>query len=333
MAQSSYAYAMGRIRSIEGKMLSGAQLDRMIDAKAADDAMRVLAEAEYGLAVGDAEGFRDYEKVLDDEYAKLIKLIRELSPEPKLIDIFLLKNDYHNAKAFLKGEFSGNLDESILSQAGLISPQKLKAALLERKFSDIPRILAAGIEEAIESFNKASDPQAVDIVLDKAQFAEMLLEAETLGNAFLTGLVRRYIDIANIGAFVRVKAMGKAWEFLRDALLDGGYVGHDLFFRSLQDNLDNFIAAVQATAYSDLCEEGLKSYQATGSLTVFERKADDFITDYISKAKLMSAGMEIIVSYFVAKQSELKNVRVVMVGKKNGIPGEIIRERLRKAYV
>ena len=339
LTNMSYGYAMGRIKTIENKMLTKNQLDRMIDSRTVDDAMRILAEADYGYSGGDAEAFRDYEKLLDDEYAKLINLIRDISPEPALVNVFLIKNDYHNVKVLLKGEFSkgknedGSIDETILSENGLIPLHLLKRAMLERKYSDIPPIMASGIERTIEAFNRTSDPQVIDITLDIALFTQMLSEAEALDNSFLTGLVRSYIDIANIGAFIRVKAMGKTWEFLRDALLYGGYIDHDVYYEAMQNSIDSFTDALCATRYDSLCEEGIKSFQSTGSLTVFERNADDYINSYIGKSKLMSAGIEIIIAYLVAKQSEIKNVRVIIVGKKNNIPGEIIRERLRETYV
>ena len=333
LVYKSYEYAMGRIRSIEKKMLTRAQLDRMVDSRSPDDALRILAEAEYGSAGDDPEAARDYEILLDNENGKLIGLIKELSPEPALITIFLLKYDYHNIKVLLKGEFSGNTDDSILSGMGNIPISILKTAMLERKFKDFAKEMIDGIEASVDAFNRTSDPQVVDIILDKALYRHMLREANAVGNEFLTGLINSYIDIANISTFVRARAMKKSWEFLRDVLLEGGLITLDVYRENYQESLESFISALFNTPYDELCEEGLKSYQLAGNLTVFERKADDYINDYIKKSKLLSAGMETLISYLVAKQAEIKNARVIMVGKKNSIPEEIIRERLRNTYV
>ncbi|MDK2799758.1 MAG: V/A-type H+/Na+-transporting ATPase subunit [Clostridiales bacterium] len=47
----------------------------------------------------------------------------------------------------------------------------------------------------------------------------------------------------------------------------------------------------------------------------------------------MAFGIEPLVAYLMAKENEIKIVRIIMVGKINNISNEIIRERLREAYV
>jgi V/A-type H+-transporting ATPase subunit C len=191
--------------------------------------------------------------------------------------------------------------------------------------------MAEGFEDALRAYQKAQDPQAIDIRLDRAAYAQMLAEAREFGNPFLLGLVEIYIDTANIGAFVRVRAMKKSRDFLRGALLEGGRLGRDMFERHLPDaTAEGFVAALQFTPYGAICEEGIKAWQATGASTVFERLADDFAISYAGAARLKSAGPETIVAYLVAKQAELKNARIVLVGKTNAIPGDTIRERLRR---
>jgi V/A-type H+-transporting ATPase subunit C len=340
---------MGRIRAVEGKMLGRAQLERMIEAKTAGEAARVLRESGYGRQSGEPElsggegaagggsgsgGDGGYERLLDEENGKLIGFLGEISPEPMLLNIFLRKNDYHNLKVLMKGELSGHPDDSLLSRSGLIPPQKLAACARERSFRDLPKAMADGYEEAARAYSKALDPQAIDIKLDRAAYAQMLAEAREFGNPFLLGLVVIYIDIANIGAFVRIKAMKKSRDFLRGALLEGGRLDRAVFERHLSDaTVEGFVAALQFTPYGAICEEGLKAWQATGTITAFERLADDFALAYAGAARLRPAGPETIVAYLVAKQAELKNARIVLVGKTNAIPGDTIRERLRRSSV
>jgi V/A-type H+-transporting ATPase subunit C len=53
----------------------------------------------------------------------------------------------------------------------------------------------------------------------------------------------------------------------------------------------------------------------------------------IRDAKYVTFGPEPILAYIYAKESEIKNLRIIMVGKINNIPSEVIRERLREVYV
>ena len=366
MGNHSYAYAMGRIRSAERKMLGRNQFDRMIEARNAEDAIHILRENGYGGAGPDAQiEAREYEHLLDAENENLAAFITEISPEPRLLNVFLLRYDYHNLKVMLKAEFSGGGGGggsdagsgaaggvagasgvagvgggagAALSRSGIFEPERLSRIVNERMLFALPAPMAAGIQEAIRAYQQSvaiqsPDPQCIDIKLDRAMYAHMFIEAKELKNAFVEKLIGIYIDLANIGAFLRMRNMRKDIAFLRGALISGGNVDHGIFARFLQDSNESFVSAMQHTAYSQLCEEGVKSYESTGLLTVFERGADNFINTYIKKTKLYPIGLELIAAYFVARQTELKNIRIVMVGKINGIAQDVIRERLRECYV
>ena len=67
--------------------------------------------------------------------------------------------------------------------------------------------------------------------------------------------------------------------------------------------------------------------------TVFERLCDNFIMSYIKEAKYKSLTMEPMAAYIYARETEVKTVRIIMSGKINGIDADVIKERLRDAYV
>ena len=55
--------------------------------------------------------------------------------------------------------------------------------------------------------------------------------------------------------------------------------------------------------------------------------------DLIKGARLVTFGPDRILSYIYAKETEIKIIRIIMVGKLNNISQEVIRERLRDSYV
>ena len=55
--------------------------------------------------------------------------------------------------------------------------------------------------------------------------------------------------------------------------------------------------------------------------------------DMMREAKFIPFGVEPLLAYIYAKETEIKVVRIIMVGKLNNISGEVIRERLRDIYV
>jgi V/A-type H+-transporting ATPase subunit C len=332
-SDTHYAYAVSRIRAIERKMLDKQKFDRMIDAKTPEEALKVLTEAGYGFEDSEQGNVYDYERMLQEESKKVYALLQEIAPQPEMFDLFLILNDYHNIKVLLKGEFSGNLDESLLLDFSLIPPSELKIKLQERKWDDLPPTMKEAIEETIETYNRTSDPQVIDLILDKAAYAHMLKQAEASKNQFLVKLVKIKIDLANINAFLRVKFLKKSWDYLDKVLLAGGTIDKKIFMQNLQSPLESFVNELSRTPYDKLCQEGLGSLHSSKGITHFEKLTDNFVMEYVRKARYITLGIEPLVAYLKAKETEIKNARIIMVGKINNISGEIIRERLREAYV
>ena len=54
---------------------------------------------------------------------------------------------------------------------------------------------------------------------------------------------------------------------------------------------------------------------------------------HIEKAKYKSFGIEPLIAFYIAKDAEIKNVRIILSCKHNELPPQTIRERVRKLYV
>ena len=327
-----YAYAVARIRAIEKKLLDKTGIDRMVDAKSPEESLKMIVEAGYGNPSGDSLQAQDYEKLLKEEQKKVCGLIKEIAPEPEIFDLFLHRHDYHNLKVILKSEFLGQDNDEIFIDFGTISVNKLKMMVRDRNFSEMPEIMRAAVEECIDTFNRTGDSQSIDLIMDRASFEHMKEVAKKSCYDFLIELVKIMADIANIKIFLRVKKLGKSWDFLQKVLLPGGSIDSKAFIENLDAPIDNFINMLFYKPYGKLAE-GLESFKASGSMTKFEKLSDNFIISYARKSIYKPLGIEPLVGYVIAKENEIKNIRIIMVGKINNIPNDIIRERLRESYV
>ena len=328
-----YAYAVGRIRAIERKLLDKNKIDRMLDSKTPDEALKVLSEADYSHLSGEVSSAFEYESLLKNELKKVYSLLADIAPQPEVFNTFLFKNDFHNIRVLIKAEFSNKDELNLLTDSGSISLDSLKAMIRDRNFKNMPRVMKTAIEECIDSFNRIGDPQLIDIILDKAWFILMAESAKHSGMSFLIKLVDIMIDLINIKAFLRVKSLDKSWDFVDKILLSGGTINRKVFFDNLEEPLQNITSALSLTQYSAICEDGIKEYSLKGTLTRFEKLCDDYITNFLKKAKYIHLGIEPLIAYLIAKETEIKNVRIIMVGKINNISNDVIRERLRETYV
>ena len=181
---TSYAYAVGRIQAIENRMLDQNKLDLLIGSRSAEEALRMLQDAGYA----EGEDVSGYEVLLSRELARAYAILKELAPDREVIDVFLLKNDYHNLKVLIKQEFSNNqaLDyDNLLVENGTIGVDEIALFYVNREFDRLSPFMKEACEACIEMMQTTADPQMIDIILDKAMYREMLAIADRFGNAFV----------------------------------------------------------------------------------------------------------------------------------------------------
>ena len=83
----------------------------------------------------------------------------------------------------------------------------------------------------------------------------------------------------------------------------------------------------------ELLTAGTDQITLDGKYTKFERIADDMKLKYVKDAKYVSFGIEPLIGYLIAKEMEIKNLRIILTGKVTEVPVEKISERLRDTYV
>ena len=193
--------------------------------------------------------------------------------------------------------------------------------------------MRASVEEAMEDFSAKNDPQRIDIILDKAMFEEMKAIAKELDDKFTDEYVKAMIDLTNIKTLLRVKKQNKGREFLLSVIISGGNIDKETLLALLTDSTENIPGKLSYTNYVEVLKNGVESYIKSGSAGYLEKLIDNYIMEKMKSAKMISFGGEPLLAYIYAKETEIKVIRIIMVGKLNNINGEVIRERLRDIYV
>ena len=326
---TDYLFISGRVRSLEGKLLTQERMERMLDAATPMDAERILVECGYPEVEEVTPS--SINRMLTERQQYVFDDISRDAPDSNIVDVFRIKYDYHNAKALLKAEAMGIEADSLLSRSGRIPPETLQEAVRTSEFVSIPGALSQAIQEAREVLGNTRDPQQSDFVLDRAWFRDMLNMAKASDSDFLTGYVRINIDAANLKSLVRVMRMGKDADFLRTVLFPDGTIGEDRIANTLSSG--GQITDLYATSeLKSAAEAGALAVQG-GGLTLFEKLCDDAVMDYVRNAKYVAFGEATLVAYLAAKESELVAARIILTGRLAGLSADTIRERLRESYV
>ncbi len=333
MSENKYLYSVTRIRALETKLLDKAKIERMIEAKNEDEIIKILYETEYGISISEMKSAEDYETVLSKELSKTYELLREISPAPELTNLFLLRYDIHNLKTLLKSSYLGEENDGLLSSIGTIPIQRLKEMVKDKDFRDLNPLLRECADEVVGEFTVNPDPQLIDVTLDKCLYNLMYKTAADNKSSFLMDYISMQIDLINIKSLVRVKSMGYGRDFLKKVILANGKLDYAFFNDIFDESLETLIDRLAFKDYNKVVEDGISSYMKTKSLTKYEKLSDDFIFELAKKGKYVAFGIEPLVGYLMAKENEAKIIRMIMVGKINEIPNELIRERLRDVYV
>lgn len=327
-----YAYSVGRVRALETRLLDQSRFERMIDAASGEEALKVLSETDYAAAVTELNDVHDFEYMLSAELKNIFDLIRDISPRPEMIATLALRYDVHNLKVLFKAKYLG-VKTDLLIPVGTVDLNKLEYAVNEDDYRDFPGDLRQAAENINEDFLVNRDPQIIDLILDQVLYKQLIALAGEYNSAFLEGLFIRQIDLTNLKTLIRVKRMGLDREFLKKVLLPHGSLPADRLISLTDEPLESVITALNMSEYADLIEEGVREWLEKGTASRFEKLADDYITVYLKKGKWKAFAPEPLIGYLWAKEIEIKNIRIVMVGKINKLPAEAIKERIRNVYL
>ena len=324
-------YSTPRFRYAEGKMLSRDELYSLCEAQNASDIAEKLI-AKGNLFIKNGDGGYDLDTVADKIFLDSFDFVSEVSETPDVYDLFKYPYDCHNLKSAIKCKIRGTDPSPLMYYCSSVAPEYADIAVNQGDTGKYPKNMSIAVIEANEAYAKTKNPQLIDIMLDKACFADMLSAAKESKSEYLMSVVKTKIDIANI--LLCDRAMRMTNEYARDAIFDMAFIdGGDINKSTLADMLSsngNELAEKLANTKYYLMSRVLFDEKAKPFM--LELAADNTIMELALAAKRVSFGVEVAAGYIIAREIEAKNIRILINGKKNGDSSQSIRERLRVSY-
>ena len=327
---TDYLVISARIKAMENGLLTRERMEQVLEAKSDEEAVKLLQECGYpALDAADPEAL---DAALSAAREETLSDLLDGAPDPRYLDVFKLKYDYHNAKAVLKAQAMGTDPDHMLMDLGRVPAKALRQAVESGELDELPPLLAAAAAEAGEVLDTTRDPQLSDIVLDRWCYRDMAAVAEATGSPFLRGYVAAQIDASNLRALVRTLRMGKGAEFLQGVLFEGGDLSPDSLLAVAAAGGSGLMELYAPTRFQQAAESGAEALKG-GALTEFEKRCDDAVADYLDGAKFVPFGEAPLVGYLAARETEYTNLRILLMGRGAGLAPEVIRSRLRAGYV
>lgn len=331
MKDTDYAGVNARIRVFETRLLKQEQFERMLQARDFEEAVNVLKDGPYRQDVEEMQNNKVYEQVLDSQMQQTFFELAEVTPEPRLIELYSLRYTYHNLKVLLKAHLVDENFDALLIEIG--EPISVLRNAVETGKSEFlgERILTC-IAETKAYYAEYQQIQAVDILLDRDYFHHLKEIARALNTPKICEFVELFIDLSNLSTLVRGVSQKQTPNFLRTVLSSAGKVPKEEWVALLTEDLSSLQKKLSAFPYDTIIEAATDSETGVLSPVALDLATDDALMTFLQEAKFDVFGPMPTLAYLYAKQTEVKNVRLLLVGKYNQIPQTALAERMRMNY-
>lgn len=324
MRETEYAYGVGRVRANESSLLSVADIEQLISATGYKDALRILADNGWKAP---EDGGADFAQMLENESRKTWQLITEAVPDIKELYALIVANDFHNLKAALKAMFSDEESSLFFITPSVLALDIVREAVDTKHFELLPEYMQAPAEAAYDAVVRLKSGRLADIILDVAALNTKLQMSKQSGSTLLLAITQLNNAAVNIKTAVRCVKMGKNAEFMENAMCES----------DILDNTELIEAALSGKAQlihylSTSFVEGAAEQLEAGAVE-FEKWCDDVVAEKVQLAKFTAFSLDPIIAYYINKDAEIKNARIILSAKLNNIPADIIRKRVRNVYV
>ncbi len=336
-----YPFMTSYLKSEESKLVTPAHVDRLLRAPSVPEAVAALRDTDIGsyldsvLITNFAEADRALWFYLEDCLKRIARFNETPRAMQKLIDTYMEKYDVLNMKAAIEGVASGKKPSLIplgtmyrygwlADLAGVQDLETIKGVLIRCNFKNYAAI--------VDTYPVEGDTRQrleMETALDREYYADLLKAARRVSDrSDLIKAIGTIMDMRNLKMILRGAARNSANEAIAYSI-GGGYLISakdvtDLALTKLED-----MPAKVPYAYQKLVQEVVTSYGKTHNITavgdIVDRYEFTVLREMLSP-KIMSPVM--IVWYLILKETEVRNLRIVLRALFDNIPLEEIKDYL-----
>ena len=315
---------------MENTFLNQEKFNRLVYSESVDEALRVLAESNYGGGAIAENG--DYEKILRAEEDKVSAFMAESMPEGCGMESFLMKQDYHNAKALTKAKYMRLEDaDFMLAPEGTVDIALLKESVYSDTYNRLPALMAKALSDVdLARANGDKSPRTIDVILDKACYADILRVAKAGKQKTIICYWTAVVDFANITTFIRSRKEGEELRSFRKAYIEGGEISLSAYESAFDATDEAVQEKFRYTSYGKIVYEAFSG--EANAMVAFERAQDNYLLDIFKRDRTDIFSTSPLAGFYVAKKQEIKVVRMILICVKNHVDTTQIKARLRDYY-
>lgn len=315
------------IRAHETELLDNAFYQQLLTANSMDAAIKMLQGTPYEFLRKNEDKEEGLSHYLEQEYAKAF----QLSPNSKVIEFAALEYVYHNLKVLFKSYYTEKDLRHLLINIGPYDLEDLGKAVRSGTSDVIEGDYLTTIHKVREYMNEYENVHHLDALLDYYYFEHWMELAKEIHDPELIQSVKEYVDLHQMTVAMRLAKMGKPISAISGLVPDVGAIPTSDFVQWAKEGPEGLSRALMETPYRELLTKLTDDKQWIDP-TKLEKLMDDRRMVYQTAAKYEAFGPKPILAFLYAKETEIKNIRVILNGIANGLPKEIVEKTLRQNY-
>lgn len=331
MDSLAYSGINTSVRIMEQSLLTKDDLDTLLKASSLTQALEFLSKFNYSFDIEKVVETKDFESFLMASLQKDYETLYAVIPQKELLDIFSSRYVFHNLKVLLKEKFTQQAFKELYIPIGHYSMETLTSIVQSADLPHVPALLTDAVEDVSTYFEQFHQLESADILMDQYYFKFIRSIAEQLDNSTVTNIVNSLIDIENVATLVRARRKDASRSFLQTVLSDSGTVSTQALIDTSSDKNWEQVAALFAHAtYKD----AMSGILTEDVIDVFKLDLlkDELIFEQLKDAVFEAFGPMPSLAYIHAKEMEVSNLRLILVGLDNGFETEQLQERMRPVY-
>ncbi|MFB6302386.1 MAG: V-type ATP synthase subunit C [Haloferacaceae archaeon] len=339
---SNPEYVVARVRSRRAALFGDDDYRKLIR-MAPSEIARFMEESTYETeinALGARHGGVDLiEYALNRNLAKQFEDILRWA-NGRLYDLVarhLRKFDAWNAKTAIRGIYSGANREEIeadLIRAGTFDDRLIDRLVESGSIEEAVEVLGdtflgGRLRDAFADYEESGVLVPIENAIDRAYY-ESLLEDLVVDEQ--TELYREYleaeIDFRNARNALRLARSGADID-PAEYFIEGGRLFDATELAALAENTDELVQRIRDSRYGSQLSDALDELEAAESLIGFEHALDAVLLEYSDRlGYVYPLSVTPVVSYILAKEREVDNIRAIARGREAGLAPEEIEEEL-----
>jgi V/A-type H+-transporting ATPase subunit C len=339
---SNPEYVNARVRARRSALFADEEYRKLVRMSTAEIA-RFMEESAYETEIN-ALGARHsgvdlVEYALNRNLAKQFDDILDWA-DGRLYDLvarYLRKFDAWNVKTVIRGIYSDAPREEI--EADLIRAGEFDDRLVGRLLD------ATSIEEVVDVLDRTMFGPALGAAFDEYEASGVLVPLENAVDRvfyenLLSGvtwdettqqyrdLLMAEVDFRNARNALRLARSGADVD-PGEYYIEGGRLFGRAELSSLAANTDELVQRIRDSTYGDELSEALDDLEAADSLIAFERALETALLEYSSSlGNVFPLSVSPVISYILAKEREVDNIRAIARAREAGLGPEQIEEEL-----